>query len=673
MKPIRDMKKIITNIILFALVILATSQVSPGNGDKPYVDGEIMVKISPSFATDQPMVIQALEEDFRFIRLAFQHKISGRLGILLFRFTPEILPDEDVLREFRRHPMVEIAQFNHFVQLRETIPSDQYFNEQWNMRNTGQNGGVADADIDATNAWDIATGNVTALGETIVIADVDDGFDIDHEDLMFWVNSQEIPSNGIDDDQNGYIDDYLGWSAYTHSGNITQADHGTHTAGISSSKGDNDKGVAGVTWNTKIMAVQANSTIESVVIEGYGYVYEMRKRYNESNGATGAFVVSTNSSFGVDMGQPEDYPLWGAMYDSMGAEGILSSAATANANWDIDMVGDIPTAFPNESLISVTNTDNKDVKNFSAAYGLTTIDLGAPGTAIYSTRQNNNYGLKTGCSMAAPHLAGAVALMWAAAPEDHLLAYRQDPAGMALVIKQYLLNGVDELPSLQGKCVSGGRLNVYKSIQLMRNPIMSPSPLSIYLPILPNDLDTVDVTLNSFHASAINYLMTFPDTIHWLGLSKDNGTITGYGSDSFKVYINSEGLNYGYYSTYVTIKYADTLKYMLPVGIEVIPNVGITERIDNPEVLNLRAYPNPASDRLTISFYNRKASTIELSVINPGGQQVSVVHSGYLSAGGHEFTWNTASDDGTPVPNGIYILKLTNGSGSISTKILVTR
>jgi subtilisin family serine protease len=195
---------------------------------------------------------------------------------------------------------------------------------------------------------------------------------------------------------------------------------------------------------------------------------EMRARYNASNGTEGAFVVSANSSFGINNGQPANFPLWCAMYDSMGKYGILHATATANVNSNIDVVGDIPTACPSDYMISVTNTTSADQKFGSAAYGLTTIDLGAPGTGILSTFPVNqgSYGSLTGCSMSSPHLAGAVALLYSLPCSGLVNDYRNDPAGTALRLKNFILSGVDTLSDLLGKTVSGGRLNVYNSMIL---------------------------------------------------------------------------------------------------------------------------------------------------------------------------------------------------------------
>ncbi|MBA2407783.1 MAG: S8 family peptidase, partial [Chitinophagales bacterium] len=261
----------------------------------------------------------------------------------------------------------------------------------------------------------------------------------------------------------GYTDDYNGWNAKDSSGNITSSDHGTHVAGIAGAKGNNGIGVAGVNWNVQIMPVQGNSGVESVAVEGYGYILEMRARYNESEGEEGAFVVSANSSWGTDFAQPANFPIWCAMYDSMGHYGILNAAATNNSsNVNVDVQSDMPTACASDYLIAVTNTDKNDQR--VAAFGATTIDLGAPGTSIISTVPGNQYSLKTGTSMASPHVAGAVALLFSLPCAALATDLKNDPAGTALRIKNFILAGVDTSASLADVTVSGGRLNVNQAL-----------------------------------------------------------------------------------------------------------------------------------------------------------------------------------------------------------------
>jgi len=207
------------------------------------------------------------------------------------------------------------------------------------------------------------------------------------------------------------------------------------------------------------MPITGSSSSEATVVEAYGYVFELRSRYEETNGA---FVVSTNSSFGVDFGDPENFPIWCSMYDVMGSIGIISAAATANRDVDIDSVGDIPTACGSDFLLSVTNTTNSDTKHI-AAYGATTIDLGAPGTTIYSTTSGGSYGYLTGTSMATPQVSGAIALMYSGACAGFINAYKSDPAAYALLVRRAILDGTDSISALNGITVSGGRLNIYNS------------------------------------------------------------------------------------------------------------------------------------------------------------------------------------------------------------------
>lgn len=452
---------------LLAIALLLLSIPPSGRArDADHVPGQIMIQLPPSNACRHE-ALQALSADFADVRLQPQKLLSERLNIWLLEFAPDRIPAGDLLAALKNHESVCAAQFNHYVKLRATYPDDPYFDEQWALENTGQNGGLVDADIDAPEAWDITTGGVTALGDTIVVAIIDDGADLTHDDLSFWKNYGEIPGNGIDDDNNGYIDDYDGWNAYMGNGTIPPGFHGTPVIGIAAAIGNNGIGISGVTWDVRIMPVAGSSNLESVVIEAYGYVLAMRALYDETNGERGAFIVATNSSFGVDMGDPDDYPLWCAIYDSLGSAGVLSVAATANHDWDIDVVGDMPTSCGSDFLVTVTNTTMYDLKNGDAAYGATTVDLGAPGTHIWSTYIGNSYTYRTGTSMATPHVTGIVALIFAYASPELLLQYREQPAAVALAIKECILDGVDPLSSLDGITVSGGRLNAYNAIELI--------------------------------------------------------------------------------------------------------------------------------------------------------------------------------------------------------------
>ena len=185
-----------------------------------------------------------------------------------------------------------------------------------------------------------------------------DGFDIGHEDFNFWKNNNEIDGNGLDDDNNGYPDDFDGWNAYNSTGKYSWGDSWYSCSGYCwGYRKIITKGVSGVNWNVGIMPIAGSSGNEATVVTAYSYALEMRALYNETDGDRGAYIVVTNSSFGVDLGDPANFPIWCSMYDEMGEVGILSCAATANQNWDIDDVGDVPTACGSDYLIAVTNTE----------------------------------------------------------------------------------------------------------------------------------------------------------------------------------------------------------------------------------------------------------------------------------------------------------------------------
>ena len=382
--------------------------------------------------------------------------LSKRLNIWLFEISDNKGSREDKMRRLTTNNDVRVVQNNHTnIVMREVIPDDPYYSSQW-----------APNIMSLPQAWEeFTTGGVTSTGDTIVVAVIDGGTDWTHEDLNCWVNTHEIPNNYIDDDGNGYIDDYHGWNAYNHNGYVGSNNHGTHVSGIIGAVGNNGKGVCGVNWNVKVLPIGGSSGEESIVVEAYAYALDMRARYNETDGEEGAFIVATNSSFGVDYGNPDDYPIWCSMYDEMGAVGILSCGAGPNLNVNVDLVGDVPSTCPGDYLIGITNTTSDDVKYTGAGYGINNIDIGAPGTSIYSTLPNNNYGNMTGTSMATPQVSGTIALMYAALPEEMMIACKNDPANFCLSVRHHLLNGADHLPSLDGLVAAGRRLNAYGAIE----------------------------------------------------------------------------------------------------------------------------------------------------------------------------------------------------------------
>ncbi len=447
---------LISPLIFYSFTVNGQSVNTWQDSSNNIVIGELIIQLENDYNAN------LLEQQYTHISLSPKRELSDILNIWLFTYNPQAIQADSCLNLLKQNRYIKSVQFNHYVEQNAT-PNDPYFTNQYGLNK-----------IKAPDAWDITTGGTTVLNDEIVIAILDAGFDINHEDIYFRKNILEIPGNGIDDDGNGYIDDYDGWNAYNNDGIITSDDHGTHVAGITGAKGNNSKGISGVNWNVKIMPIQASSATEATVVAGYSYALKMRQLYNQTNGVKGAFIVVTNASFSAHGGDPNDYPIWCGIYDALGAEGILNINAPWNRDQELGVdFTDIPAQCTSEFLIVVTNTDQNDelydesiLNHTGSPYSKTYIDLAAPGTEIYSTLPENLYGNLTGTSMAAPFVTGAIALIYAAACEDLMINCKSNPDQVALAIKQFLYNGSDPIYDLLLK-IGYGRLNVYRSILLM--------------------------------------------------------------------------------------------------------------------------------------------------------------------------------------------------------------
>lgn len=371
---------------------------------------------------------------------------------------------EAIARALSRNPHVEYAKPNFILQAFETIPNDARFPEQYALYNTGQTGGVFDADIDATDAWDLNTGSAE-----VVVAILDIGVATYHEDLAqnIWVNTGEVAGNGVDDDNYCYtgsdgqthctVDDVKGWNFCNHSAVLDDNSfgHGTHVAGIVGAVGNNGVGISGVAWNVKLMPVQ-------VLCPGFGVLLT-----NEVDVAAamlysiahGADII--NASWGGlgDRFTPEEVQLLYDAFSAADAAGVLSTIAAGNfPGQDNDVIPVYPANFDLPGIVTVAATDATDNLAYFSCFGATSVDIAAPGQDILSTtvdyaRLGDSYGTMNGTSMAAPTVAGGAALVLSARPDlTHL------------EVKDVLLSSVDVHPSLDGRMVSGGRMNVHASV-----------------------------------------------------------------------------------------------------------------------------------------------------------------------------------------------------------------
>ena len=451
--------------ILFLLLIGCVSLTAQ---QLDHVYGEVLVRLPNDVEANQ---FAELIEEFNGKQTHFEIKShpSLKANIWLYSFDSQIINEYSFLNFLKNHPLVITAQFNHWTNHR-SVPNDLFYGLQWHWNNTGQSAGTTGFDVDAEAAWDITTGGVTAQGDTIVLAIIDDGMDLEHSDLQqnLWVNHAEIPFNGIDDDGNGFVDDYRGWNVFSEADNQGIGSHGTAVAGVAGAIGNNELDVAGINWDVKIMSVMASGGTEAEIIAGYDYACIQRSIYNQTDGEQGAFVVATNTSFGIDAGNPDDSPLWCDFFDIMGEVGILSVAATSNDNVNVDIVGDLPTTCSSPYLISVTVTDHNDNRNFSA-YGIEHVDIAAPGEAVWTLSQGEGVGLRTGTSFAAPAVTGLVGLLYSL-PCAHLGTIAiNEPVLAAELVRDFIYSGIEDIPDLAGEIGTGGRMNAYLSLTTALN------------------------------------------------------------------------------------------------------------------------------------------------------------------------------------------------------------
>lgn len=369
---------------------------------------------------------------------------------------------EDMRAQLLRLYPGAVVQGNRYLSAWRNAPNDPQY-ERWQADHLERMG--------LLRAWAKTTGGLSPNGDTIVLALIDGGADWTHPDLQanIWRNHLEIPDNGLDDDQNGYVDDHLGWNAGQNNGQVFQrSGHGTSVAGIMGAVGNNAQGVAGINWQVKLMLLSLPENLpitEANVLVAYAYLWQQRRLYNQTGGQQGAYLVASNGSFGIDRGRAEDYPLWCAMIDSLGQEGVLTVASTANLPLNVEQTGDMPTTCPSPYLIAVTQTDVvSDALYPSSAYGAQSIDLAAPG-AVYTTRLDSSYNVFGGTSGAAPHVAGAVGLLYALPQASWGQLQRQDRSAAALLVKSFLLQSVDPQLSLKGKTLSGGRLQLGRAME----------------------------------------------------------------------------------------------------------------------------------------------------------------------------------------------------------------
>jgi len=473
-------RKMIAAMIMLILASMSAAGwgfVGADKGDSrpKYVPGEIIVKFKPEVTKN---AVSALA---RSRGASVERKLRLRNRNVHLLKVPSHINEINFIRQLEKNPNVIYAERNAYVDfMNQLVPDDPNYGQQWALNNIGQfypihggndANGTNGADIDAPEGWSDVNDVFGRIGDlNIVIAIVDSGVDMNHPDLanIIWVNTGEIPDNGIDDDNNVFVDDVHGWDFDANDNNPQdEFGHGTHCAGIAAADTNNNTCVAGVAWGCAIMPVRVAMTIDSIV-EGIEYAAD-----------NGASVIS------LSLGSPPSQTLGDAVSSAYDANCVVVAAA---GNFG-DAMPVYPASFP--EVISVSATDSNDELASFSSFGKN-IDVAAPGVDILSLRatgtdayiefredytpgdafypyddENATMYIASGTSCACPHVAGLVAL-----------CRFVDPNLMPDEIKWLICNSSDDLGANGwDKYYGYGRINAYKAVHgAMYDPCQSINP-----------------------------------------------------------------------------------------------------------------------------------------------------------------------------------------------------
>jgi subtilisin family serine protease len=416
--PARDLFAL---CLLFGLVLVTSPGLSQIPTASSYRQDQILIQPRPGIS---PPALSAFHASQHCKILRTFPAIRGLQVVQV----PEGETVPGLIAKYQNSGLVEFAEPDYLGHTFATVPNDPRYSDGtlWGLNNTGASGGTPHADIHAAEGWDVLTS-----ASNIVVAVLDTGIRYTHEDLAanMWVNPND-GSHGTN-----------AVAGTTDPSDDTQDGHGTMVAGVLGGVGNNGKGVTGVAWRVQIMACKCINSLY------FGSVSDTAACFDYAR-ANGAKIINASIGFTNSLSMSN------AVLAARDA-GIIVVAACGNSSTNVDISPTFPACYSFDNVVSVAATTRNDTLASFSNYGLTNVHLAAPGYQIYSTfvATDNFYHTEDGTSFSAPYVSGALALMLVKFPAE---THQQ--------IISRLLNGTDPLPTLAGKCVTGGRLNLRKAL-----------------------------------------------------------------------------------------------------------------------------------------------------------------------------------------------------------------
>jgi len=353
---------------------------------------------------------------------------------------------KNVIAELADDPNVLYAEPDYKVDF-TGIPNDPDFGLQWSLLNTGQtvdnDPGLVGADMGAVEAWDLWTGD-----PEFRIAVTDTGINWAHPDLTanIWTNPDEIEANGVDDDENGWIDDIHGYNPLFDNGSPFDADgHGTHLAGVIGAASNNGRGMAGLNWHCQLVALKIGTEEDgaylSAILGAIDYILAADIRV--SNNSWGCYECYSQSLFDAI----ERLERAGHIFVTAAGNGFIGLGT------DNDRFPFYPASYDLSNIVAVASVNNNDRKPKSSNYGLHSVEISAPGVNIYSTYKGTSYAFLDGTSMATAQVTGVVGLMIS----------RQPDQPWQRVVERLVLTA-RPVNAFQGRTISGGVVDMVGAI-----------------------------------------------------------------------------------------------------------------------------------------------------------------------------------------------------------------